>query len=106
MKIEDLLRQVEPFAHKAPSESLRECFAAAKLLLGGEIPFQWYRDLLSRGNFPFRPIDKNDLLVKHTIDAVDCYWRLENGWYATGVARRHARGIIHQAEKELTSIIK
>jgi len=106
MNIKELVRQARPYAAAVSSEGMQNCFAEAERLLAGEVTFQYFRDFIDQF-LPFPQMNnRNDWIVKSVIRAVECNWRLENGWYVTGVARRHARGIIHQAEKELTSRIK
>ena len=105
MDIKELVTQVKPFAQGVFSDALRDCFAEAERMLAGKVTFQYFRDFIELF-LPVQPNNQNEILVLLTVRAVDCAWRMENGWYATGVARRHARGIIHQAEKELTSRIK
>ena len=105
MDIKELVTQVKPFAQGVFSDALRDCFAEAERMLAGKVTFQYFRDFIELF-LPVQPNNQNEILVLLTVHAVDCAWRMENGWYATAGAKARARAIIRRAEMELLSRIR
>ena len=105
MDIDELVSQVKPFVSFAPSGAMRDCFTVAERLLAEDVTFQYFRDFIELF-LPVQPNNRNEILVLLTVRAVDCAWRMENGWYATAGAKARARAIIRRAEMELLSRIR
>ena len=105
MDIKEIVSQVKIFVSFVPSGAMRDCFTVAERLVAEDVTFQYFRDFIELF-LPVQTIDHNDRLIKLTIQAVDCAWRMENGWYATAGAKARARAIIRRAEMELLSHIR
>ena len=105
MDIKELVTQVKPFVQGVFSDALRDCFAEAERMLAGKVTFQYFRDFIELF-LPVQPNNQNEILALLTVRAVDCAWRMENGWYATAGAKARARAIIRRAEMELLSRIR